>query len=70
MLKNVSQCKDVKKWPTDANFHAPTSTGRKVEMASTNAGDDICLNLCLKIFNYLQVLRIVTARNGHVCIDQ
>ena len=37
MPKNVSQSKDMKKWPTDANFQIPTSTGRKVEMASTNA---------------------------------
>ena len=37
MPKNVSQSKDAKKWPTDANFHAPMSTGRKVEMAGVNA---------------------------------
>ena len=37
MPKNVSQSKDAKKWPTDANFQAPASTGRKKEIASTNA---------------------------------
>ena len=37
MLKNVSQSKDAKKWPTNANFQTPTSTGGKVEMASANA---------------------------------
>ena len=39
MPKNVSQSKDAKKWPTEANFQTPASTGRKVEMASTNAGN-------------------------------
>ena len=38
MPKNVSQSKDAKKWPTDANFQAHASTGRKVEMAGANAG--------------------------------
>ena len=37
MPKNVSQSKDAKKWPTDANFETPASTGLKVEMASANA---------------------------------
>ena len=37
MPKNVFQSKDAKKWPTDANFQTPTSTGCKVEMASANA---------------------------------
>ena len=38
MPKNVSQSKDAKKWPTDANFQTAASTGHKVEMASSNAG--------------------------------
>ena len=38
MPKNVSENKDTKKWPTDANFQAPAFTGRKVEMAGANAG--------------------------------
>ena len=38
MSKNVSQKKDAKKWPTDANFQTPASTGCKIEMASPNAG--------------------------------
>ena len=37
MPKNNSQCKDAKKWPTNANFQTPTSTGRKAEMANANA---------------------------------
>ena len=37
MPKNVSQSKDTKKWPTDANFPSLASTGRKVEMACANA---------------------------------
>ena len=37
MPKNVSQRKDAKKWPMDANFQTPASTGRKVEMARANA---------------------------------
>ena len=36
MPNNFSQSKDAKKWPTDANFQTPTSTGRNVEMASAN----------------------------------
>ena len=36
MPKSVSQSKDARKWPTDTNFQTPASTGRKVEMASTN----------------------------------
>ena len=39
MPKNVSESKDAKKWPMDANFQAPRSTGRKVEMAcATDVG--------------------------------
>ena len=34
MPKNVSQSKDAKKWPKDANFQTPASTGRKVEMVA------------------------------------
>ena len=34
MPKNISQSKDAKKWPTDANFKPLASTGRKVEMTS------------------------------------
>ena len=37
MPKNVSQSKDAKKWPMDANFQTLASTGCKVEMATTNA---------------------------------
>ena len=37
MPKNVSQSKGVKKWPWDANFQIPASTGRRLEMASANA---------------------------------
>ena len=37
MPENVSQSKDTKKWPTNANFQTPASTGRKVEMTSANA---------------------------------
>ena len=42
MPKNVSQRKDTKKWPTDANFQTPASTGCKEEMASANAVASIC----------------------------
>ena len=44
MLKNVSQSKDTKKWPTDADFQAPESTGCKVKMAGANAGLSVCLS--------------------------
>ena len=37
MPKNVSQSEDTKKWPMDANFQVPASTGHKVEKADTNA---------------------------------
>ena len=37
MPKNVSQSKDAKKWPTDANFQTPASTGCKLEIARANA---------------------------------
>ena len=37
MPKNIFQSKDVKKWPKDANFQVPASTGHKVEMAGANA---------------------------------
>ena len=30
-------CYFLKKWPTEANFQTPASTGRKVEIASANA---------------------------------
>ena len=42
MPKNVSQRKDTKKWPTDANFQTPASTGCEEEMASANAVASIC----------------------------
>ena len=37
MPKNASQSKDANKWPTNANFQTPASTGHKEEMASANA---------------------------------
>ena len=46
MPKNVSQRKDAKKWPTDAIFQTPASTGHKVEMARANAV--ICIFSALK----------------------
>ena len=43
MPKNVSQSEDTKKWPVDANFQVPASTGCKVEKAGANA--DVVFNL-------------------------
>ena len=42
MPKNVSQRKEAKKWPMEANFQTPASTGHKVEMASANTVLIIC----------------------------
>ena len=62
MPKNVSQSKDVKKWPTDTNFQTPVSTGRRVEMASANAAQCFLPHIRLlsifqsHLFHLLQVL--------------
>ena len=70
MSKNVSQCIDANKWPTDANFQSPPPpppppTGRKVEMDSANAGLIIIANIYAVVTEMLgpvpviQVLQVI-----------